>query len=123
MSDLISRQTAIDALERKKDKTAKGDIGNFYNTIIQNNIDEIKSLPHAQPNQRWTPVAEGLPEKKEKKYWICTDSKYQCQAKWTNDRYGFGRLSEYWGWVGIPQYTTVVAWMPLPEPYKEEKKK
>jgi len=49
MSDLISRQAAIDALERSKDKTAKGEIGGFYNTIIQNNIDKIKALPSAQP--------------------------------------------------------------------------
>ena len=49
MSDLINRQVAIDALERSKDKTAKGDMGGFYNTIIQNNIDKIKSLPSAHP--------------------------------------------------------------------------
>lgn len=49
--DLISRQAAIDALERGKDKTAKGDIGGFYNTIIQNDIDKIKDLPSAQPEQ------------------------------------------------------------------------
>lgn len=113
--ELIERQAAIDAL---------GTITMYKGSIPHDTaVMKIEQLPSAQPNQRWTPVAEGLPEKKEKKYWICTDSKYQCQAKWTNDRYGFGRLSEYWGWVGIPQYTTVVAWMPLPEPYKEEKKK
>ena len=49
MDDLISRQAAIDALEAKKDKSAKGDIGCFYNTIIQNNIDALKGLPSAQP--------------------------------------------------------------------------
>ena len=49
MSDLISRQAAIDALERSKDKTAKGDIGGFYNTIIQNDINKIKAVPSAQP--------------------------------------------------------------------------
>ena len=51
MQDLISRQAAIDALERSKDKTAKGDIGGFYNTIIQNDIDKIKKLPSAQPEE------------------------------------------------------------------------
>ncbi len=44
MSDLISRQDAINALEAKKDKTAKGDIACFYNTIIQNDIDALKGL-------------------------------------------------------------------------------
>ena len=46
--DTIYRQDAIDALEAKKDKSAKGDIGCFYNTIIQNDIDALKGLPSAE---------------------------------------------------------------------------
>lgn len=49
MNDLISRQDAIDALERKKDKNAKGDVGVFYNKIIQNDIDALMQLPSAKP--------------------------------------------------------------------------
>ena len=49
MNDMISRQAAIDTLERKKDKNAKGDIGGFYNKIIQNDIDALMQLPSAQP--------------------------------------------------------------------------
>lgn len=49
MDDLIRRQAAIDALERKKDKNAKGDIGGFYNKIIQNDIDALIQLPSAEP--------------------------------------------------------------------------
>jgi hypothetical protein len=51
MNDLISRQAAVEALEAKKDKSAKGDMGCFYNTIIQNDIDALKGLPSAQPEQ------------------------------------------------------------------------
>ena len=40
---------AIDALERKKDRKANGDIGVFYNKIIQNDIDALMQLPPAQP--------------------------------------------------------------------------
>lgn len=55
MSDLIDRQAAINALERKKDKNAKGDIGGFYNKIIQTDIDTLMQLPSAQPRKkgRW----------------------------------------------------------------------
>ena len=53
MNDLISRQAAIDVLERKKDKNAKGDIGGFYNKIIQNDIDAIAQLPSTERNGRW----------------------------------------------------------------------
>lgn len=44
-NDLISRLDAIDALEAKKDKTAKGNIGQFYNTIIQHDIAALIDLP------------------------------------------------------------------------------
>ena len=50
--DLISRQAAIDALENQKDKNAKGDIGGFYNTIIQHDIDAIAELPSVQPERK-----------------------------------------------------------------------
>lgn len=53
----------IDTLERKKYKEVKGDIGGlFYNKIIQNDIDALMQLPQAQPEQRWIPVTEKLPE-------------------------------------------------------------
>lgn len=54
MNDLIYRQQAVDELERGKDKTAKGEIGTFYNTIIQKDINKILMLPSAQKTCRWT---------------------------------------------------------------------
>lgn len=54
MNDLIYRQQAVDELERGKDKTAKGEIGAFYNTIIQRDIDKILILPSAQKTGNWT---------------------------------------------------------------------
>ena len=59
---MIYLDDAIDALERKKDKKANGDIGGFYNKIIQNDIDALMQLPPAQPEQRWIPVTERLPK-------------------------------------------------------------
>lgn len=46
-NDSISRQAAIDALEKKKDKKSQGDISGFYNKIIQNDIDTLMLLPSA----------------------------------------------------------------------------
>ena len=46
---MIYLDDAIDALERKKDKKATGDISGFYNRIIQNDIDALMQLPPAQP--------------------------------------------------------------------------
>ena len=52
---LVSMMAAIDALESGKDKKAKGDIGGFYNAIIQNDIEKLRNLPSAQPE-----IAENL---------------------------------------------------------------
>lgn len=54
MSDLISRQAAIDALERTKEKDPKGDIASFYNTITDNKIAVIEALPSVQLEHEYT---------------------------------------------------------------------
>ncbi len=53
-NDTISRKAAIDALRSKLDKTAKGDIGSFYNTIIRKDIECLKQLPSAERNGWWS---------------------------------------------------------------------
>ena len=67
------------------------------------------------------PVTERLPKAEMNRYWVCTDTGYQCQCRWTNSRFGIGEFGE-WGWsiFDIPQFSKVVAYMPLPKPYKED---
>ena len=48
MEDLIYRQDAIDTIESLLDKTAKGDIGTFYNKILKLTIEHIKKIPSVQ---------------------------------------------------------------------------
>ena len=71
---------------------------------------------------RWIPVTERLPEKEKRTYWICTDTGYQCECRWTNNRFGIGESDEWcWSIADVPQYHKVVAWMFLPEPYEPPK--
>lgn len=69
--------------------------------------------------KKWIPVTEQLPEKEKRTYWVCTDTGYQCQCRWTNNIFGIGESDE-WGWsiADVPQYHKVTAWMLLPEPYE-----
>ena len=46
--DIISRHAAIKELESGKDKKARGEIGGFYNQIIENDIEKLRKLPSAQ---------------------------------------------------------------------------
>lgn len=73
---------------------------------------------HYKPEQRWIPVTERLPEKRRETYWVCTDTEAQCECRWTDNKFGLG--SSEWGWsiFDYPQYSKVVAWMPLPEPWR-----
>lgn len=75
------------------------------------------------PEPQWIPCSERLPEEEKRHYWVCTDTGYQCQCRWTNDVYGLG-VSDRWEWkiFDIPQYQKVIAWMPLPKPYRAEGK-
>ena len=81
---------------------------------------EYKELCSYLP--KWIPVTERLPKAERKSYWVCTDTGYQCECRWTNDRFGIIESDE-WGWkiFDIPQYQKVVAWMQLPCPYEPPK--
>ena len=103
MSDLIDRQAAIDALD-----------------CINGAEEVLRALPSVQPEQKWIPCSERLPKKERRTYWVCTDAGTQHECRWTNNRFGM-TVSDKWGWsiFDTPQYTKVIAWMPLPEPYRE----
>lgn len=127
MNDLISRQVAIDALECKKDKNAKGDVGGFYNKIIQNDIDALRQLPSAQ---RWIPCSKRLPAYGvsvltydgncfcvEKRIPIIRDGTGEVISGdwWVSDDYD-GSCDDYYPNL---RDGACVAWMPLPEPYRK----
>ena len=115
--DTIYRQVAIEALEAKKDKSAKGDMGCFYNTIIQNDIDALKGLPSAQPEQRWIPVTERLPNDDTEVIVSCTDDSGDGKFSYVTTGWHFKGM-----WiVNNERCFFVRAWQPLPEkPYREE---
>lgn len=123
MSDLISRQDAIKAIVNVDMQVYEGDaaVGRRLYLTQEEMIAIIEALPSAEPERKWIPCSERLPEEEKQHYWVCTDTGYQCQCRWTNDVYGFG-ASDRWNWkiFDIPQYQKVVAWMPLPESYKGE---
>ena len=120
MSDPIERQDAIDAFTDEIPVTGRAN-AESVKAYVKLVVDRIKQLPSAQP-QRWIPCSERLPEKAYGQYWVCTDTGYQCQCRWTDNVYGLGSSGEWtWKIFDIPQYSHVVAWMPLPEPYKERR--
>ena len=108
-TDTISRQAAIDALEREKtyctafrEGYAPINVFEKYNAGLTDGIKALKNLPSAQPEQRWIPCSERLPKPFEHCLWTTTDGRvvyHHCDGLFSN-------------------YT---AWMPLPEPYAERR--
>ena len=92
MDDLISRQAAVDVF---------GDV-NPLDHNANAYREKIKNLPSAQ---QWIPCSERLPNQNGK-YLVVGRQKAINILKFDGGRW-------YGKWV-------IVAWMPLPEPYREE---
>ena len=118
MDDLISRQAAIDAIGKTSDelyenikKGATFPQRQWFDGMAQAQ-SILENLPSAQPEQRWIPCSERLPEKSGLYYvsgggkvWIC---KFFAIPNFTS------------GWCNDASNHAVQAWMSLPEPYKGE---
>ena len=115
MDDLISRQAALDMASTIQTDDSSG---NEILDVVE--VDDIKALPSAQPEQRWIPCSERLPDHPENDdYYLVT---IQCEHYdgWDDYVTGFAEWTKR-GWEELSCYIgqiKVVAWMPLPEPYK-----
>lgn len=142
MSDLIDRQAKIEAI--RKDVMTGG--LNYEEAIesIRNNVMDgmnyesiLKCLPSAQPEQKWIPVEEKLPEKYGWYQVTLKDGRvsrlyydYKCDRWIDNVRKHMFELYDIYSKVTHKMITEdnedvywddwVIAWQPLPKPYKEE---
>ncbi len=89
--------------EIRKDTVIIRNNGGYFGTIPSEVI--TGELPSAEPEQRWIPVTERLPERTG--YYLVTGRQGAVNKRLYQDGYWYGN------W-------TVIAWMPLPEPYKGE---
>ena len=81
--------------------------------------DCIRELPPVTPTQKWIPVSERLPEKNGKYLaYIINKKDTNLQYIMTCEYYE----GDLWNWFPDDDCASdnVVAWMPLPEPYKAE---
>ena len=100
--DSISRQAAIDAV--------------YKSSGTGTALKALKALPSAQPEQRWIPCSERLPEE--------GVNVLLCIKDWESQKtkmvVSLRRDYNYWDGLGR-DIRGDIAWMPLPEPWKGER--
>ena len=140
MSDLIERQAAMDAFRKiafyhlfKCGEHIGENPREFLIMNVKKAFEVIECLPSIQPEPQWIPVSERLPENKQ----LCLVTKrgfgktkvVDIATYSTNlykiDEREFCAEKGKSGWYyydnefGYCQPLGVVAWMPLPEPFRE----
>lgn len=137
MVDYIDRQAAIEALAAVCDRVCQYTKKKKKKSIMHgacplgSAFDAIRELPSAQPEQRWIPVSEELPKEDTDvmiayRYKAGEGDTSHCDIDITSygQAYFGGRACSFKEWRAPFEYFhtnyEVVAWMPLPEPYKEK---
>ena len=145
--DTISRQAAIEALAKHEKSNGHNytlfvdivsecaeiirdlpsaqpepsQVARDISTIIENEKD-MRVIASAQPEQRWIPVTERLPENN-RQVLVYAMSVHFALAKYDETRQADGSYKMEWvtfdAWKPFYTIKNVIAWMPLPEPYKE----
>ena len=133
-NDLISRQQAIDALVKAIREDPYYDSNEAINGLGVCDVRVIlNDLPPAQPEQKWIPCSERLPEEEievlvTRKFLGCKDGSHG----WNNHipPSTYVEVAQYFcgEWEALSdeykiarnRHTNPIAWMPLPEPYRKE---
>lgn len=115
------------------------DIVNRYKLVTARDFLEMieqlqEDLEQDEKENGWIPVSERLPEDEkeylvtlekvygtpEKLYGIANYLKFGDAGYWNEKKYGYLEWDKYSDGHGGTKMYKVIAWMPLPEPYKED---
>lgn len=103
--------------------------------VIQDMIEQLLAdLEQDEKENGWIPASERLPEDEreclvtlekvygtpEKLYGIASYLKFGDAGYWNENKYGYLEWDKYSDGHGGTKMYKVIAWMPLPEPYKED---
>lgn len=134
MSDLIDRNDAVEAIEFEKvymtaykgssnGYVSEGNPFKQYNKGLDDAIKAINGLTPVKPEPKWIPVTERLPEDN-RQVLVYAQSTHFVLAKYDEMREDDGKYRKQWvtfdAWKPYYIIENVIAWMPLPEPWRGE---
>lgn len=126
MSDkLIKASEAVDIVAKHSELYSDGEVSTDKGEqILYAIMSEIINLPSSQPEQRWIPVSERLPEDEyvliSKMPSKISGSKWSVAIAIRTADPRSGKIQWRDSGFGIIQDDKVLAWRPLPEAYTEE---
>lgn len=124
-----------DRLKQYKDKYSDCyKYAGLYAKVIQDMIEQLQDdLKQDEKENGWIPVSKGLPEDEkeclvtlekvygapETLFGIANYLKFGDAGYWNEKKYGYLEWDKYSDGHGGTKMYKVIAWKPLPEPYKE----
>lgn len=137
MDDLISRQAAIRWVKTECNPYGKPTLEFESGKKV---IEHLEQMPAAQPEPKWIPCSERLPDELAEVNITWINTNHAPYYEFTKGKLNTGSAVYYkgrWYWYSavcadyLAEYgfspnddmddaIKVIAWMPLPEPYKEE---
>lgn len=100
--EICNSMTVQDAIQVLKETNCYGTM-DIAKTVILKALEE--QMSHSEKPNKWIPISKEVPE--ENGYYLTTTMFNQVYC-------------DYWNGVTFERSETVIAWMPLPLPYKAE---
>ena len=99
------------------------DNGEWAKEITESFCKDIDEQPTVDPEPHWIPVTERLP-KDNRQVLVYARSAHYALAKYDEMRNADGTYKKQWvtfdAWKPLYTIKEVIAWMPVPAPWKEE---
>lgn len=111
---MIDEKKLIDKLEDKMRYMIVSPNGKHL-VSVEAVIEFVEAFPKEKD---WIPCSEGLPEE-DMSVIICTNDGMVCEGQYT-ERYGYAMRRGFFAECGFIISERVIAWQPLPEPYRGE---
>ena len=86
--------------------------------IISKMAKRLKSFEENAFNSGWIPVSERLPGESSPRVIVTLENNCVCEVFYINDKFKFIETLKSGGLKEVPLNNPVIAWQPLPKPYK-----
>lgn len=122
VGDFVSKKAVELALLEKGQASKRYKLGEIWELNFDEIREALATVPPTESEQRWIPVTERLPKQYGNYLVFIEGEEPDIGTINPNDPRGWSLCDANGFYWASDKMLNVIAWMPLPEPYKEEKK-